>query len=120
VHKMYKTTTFLACNFAKYSPILLFFTDRLSNKPFLIWSLTTPPHFKNVATLPCNLSLIARFLTLMFHKVVWQHMLGVGFNNYFTETLPKNQPVKEFRKSVKFQSRYHHEYGVSSFIERGV
>jgi len=47
-------------------------------------------------------------------------MLGVGFNNYFTETLQKNQPVKEFRKSVKFQSRYHHEYGVSSFIERGV
>jgi len=25
----------LACNFAKYSPILIFFTDRLSNKPFL-------------------------------------------------------------------------------------
>jgi len=36
-------------------------TDRLSNKPFLIWLLTTPPHFKNVATLPCNLSLIAFF-----------------------------------------------------------
>jgi len=26
----------LACNFAKYSPILIFFTLRLSNKPFLI------------------------------------------------------------------------------------
>ena len=36
-------------------------TDRLSNKPFLIWLLTTPPHFKNVATLPCNLSLIVFF-----------------------------------------------------------
>jgi len=24
-----------------------------------------------------NLSLIACFLALMFHKVVWQHMLGV-------------------------------------------
>ena len=37
----------LACNFAKYSPILIFFqlqTHRLSNKPFLIWLLTTPPH----------------------------------------------------------------------------
>ena len=32
----------LACNFAKYSPILIFFHSRLSNKPFLIWSLTTP------------------------------------------------------------------------------
>jgi len=26
-----------ACNFAKYSPILIFFTLRLNNKPFLIW-----------------------------------------------------------------------------------
>jgi len=31
----------LACNFAKYSPILIFFTRRLSNKPVLIWLLTT-------------------------------------------------------------------------------
>jgi len=37
-------------------------------------------HLKFVATLPCNLALIARFLTLMFHNVVRQHMLGVvGF-----------------------------------------
>ena len=34
----------LACNFAKYSPILIFSTHSLSNKPFLIWLLTTPPH----------------------------------------------------------------------------
>ena len=39
-----------ACNFAKYSPILFFFTLRLSSKPFLIWLLTTPPHLKYVAT----------------------------------------------------------------------
>jgi len=54
---------------------------KLSNQPFLIWLLATPPHLKYVATLPCNLSLIVRFLTLMFHKVVWQqHMQGVvGF-----------------------------------------
>jgi len=30
-----------------------------------------------VATLPCNLSLIASFLALMFHRVVWQHMQGM-------------------------------------------
>jgi len=36
----------LACNFAKYSPILIFFTHRLSNKFFLIWLLATPPHLK--------------------------------------------------------------------------
>ena len=49
----------LACNFAKYSPILIFFTHTLRNKSFLIWLLTTPPHLKYVATLPCNLSLMA-------------------------------------------------------------
>ena len=33
-----------------------------------------------VTTVPCNLLLVACFLTLMFHKVVWQHMQGVvGF-----------------------------------------
>jgi len=37
------------------------FTRRLSNKPFLIWLLTTPPHLKYAATLPCNLSLRACF-----------------------------------------------------------
>jgi len=30
-----------------------------SNKPFLIWLLTTPPHLKYVAALRCNLSLMA-------------------------------------------------------------
>jgi len=38
-----------------------FFTHRLSNKPFLIWLLTTPPYLKYAATLPCNLSLLACF-----------------------------------------------------------
>ena len=43
-------------NFAKYSPILIFFTIRLSNKPFLIWLLKTPTHLKYVnANLPQNL-----------------------------------------------------------------
>jgi len=46
------------------------FTHRLSNKLFLIWLLTTPSHLKYVATLPCNLSLMAFFWPLMFHKVV--------------------------------------------------
>ena len=30
--------------------------------------------FQYVATIPCNLSLIACFLALMFRNVVWQHM----------------------------------------------
>ena len=85
----------LACNFAKYLPIL-FFTDRLSNKRFLIWLLTTPPHLKYIATLPCNLWLIACYLTLMFHKVVWQHTRSGGiFNNQLTVNLRKNLSVKK-------------------------
>jgi len=59
----------LACNFTKRSTILKLFTGRLSNKPFSIWLLTIPPHLECVATLPCNLSLIACFLKLVFHKV---------------------------------------------------
>ena len=66
----------LACNFATYSPILIFY-GRLSNKPLFIWLLATPQHRKYVATLHCSISLIVCFLTLMFHKIVWQHMQGV-------------------------------------------
>jgi len=62
---MRETTALLlvkSCNFAKYSPIFNFvFTQRLSIKAFLIRSLTTRPHVKYVATLPCNLSLMACF-----------------------------------------------------------
>ena len=50
----------LACNFAKYSAIKKMFTRRLSNKPFLLWLLTVPPHLKYVAIL-ANLSLMACF-----------------------------------------------------------
>jgi len=40
----------LVCNFAKYSPILIFFTHRFSNKRFLICLLITQPHLKYVDT----------------------------------------------------------------------
>ena len=39
--------------------------------------LTSLPHVKFVATLPCTLLLIAYFLALMFCKVVWQYVQGV-------------------------------------------
>ena len=51
----------LGGNFAKYSPIVIVFTPRLSNKPFLIRLLTTPQHLQYAATLPCNLSPWAYF-----------------------------------------------------------
>jgi len=55
-----------------------FSLDDFFSKFAVKWLLTTPPHLKYVATLPCNVSLIACFLTLVVHKVVWQNMQGVG------------------------------------------
>jgi len=40
----------LGCNFAKFTDFKFFFTHRLSNKPFLIWLSTTPPHLKYLHT----------------------------------------------------------------------
>jgi len=75
---------------------------KCTRQPILIWLLTTSPHLKFAATLPCNLSSIAYFMTLMFHKVVWQHVLRVvGHLVIFTANLLENQLVKEFGKSVK-------------------
>jgi len=57
---VHETTTFLLVtlpNINKFKKI----TQSLSSNPFLIWLLTTPPHLKYVATLPCNLSLMACF-----------------------------------------------------------
>jgi len=77
--QVHETVTFLLVSLPNIHQ-LYFFIDRLSNKPFLIWLLTTAPYLKYVATLLCNLSLIACFVTIMFHKEVWQHMQGlVGF-----------------------------------------
>ena len=73
-----------ACNFAKYSPIKKM-TRRLRNIPFLIWLLTTPPHLKYVATLPCNLSLMACFAdinvgTVATCKVGWDFQYPFNCN----------------------------------------
>ena len=89
-----------ACNFAKYSPILkFFFTHWLSNKPFLIWLLTTPPHLKYVglATLPCTLSLMARFADINVSQgsVAARARCGGIFNIHLTANLPRNLPVKK-------------------------
>jgi len=87
----------LACNFAKYSPISdFFFTHRLSSKPFSIWLLTTPPHLKYVATLPCNLSLMACFADVNVSQgsVATYARCGRIFNIRLTTNLPRNLAVK--------------------------
>ena len=94
----------LAYIFAKYSPILPFFslTDRLTNKPFLIWLLTTPPHLKHAATLPCN-SLRACFADVNVSQgsvAIYTRCVGM-FNIHLTANLTRNPPVKKIMKSVK-------------------
>jgi len=94
--KVHETTTFLIvtmANIHRFKKI----TDRISNKPFLMWLLRTQPLLKYVATLSCNLSLIACFLTLVFSQgSVATYAKSDGmFNNLFTANLPRNLPVKK-------------------------
>jgi len=93
-----------ACNFAKYSPILIFFTHRLSNKPFLIWLLTTPPHLKYAATLPYNLTLMACFADINVSQGSVATYAGCGgiFNIHLTANLIRNLPVKKFVNRLRF------------------
>jgi len=77
------------------------FTDRLSNKSFLIRLFTTPLH---VATPPCNILLVACFLKLNFHKVVWKHMQGVvGFSvTFLLQIYYRSSLWKNFENRLKF------------------
>jgi len=77
---------------------LFFFTHGLSNKPFLIWLLTTQPRLKCVATLPCNLSLTACFahINVSQGSVATYARCGEMFNIHLTANLLRNLPVKKF------------------------
>ena len=88
------------CNFAKCSPILIFLTHTLSfvsNKPFLIWLLATPPHLKYAATLPCNLSLGACFpdikLNVSRGTVATYARCGGIFNIHLTANFLRDLPM---------------------------
>jgi len=68
-----------------------------------MWSLTTPPHLKYVATLPCNLSLMARFahINVSPGSVATYARCGGILNTYLTTNLPRIFPVKNLFKSVQ-------------------
>jgi len=94
-----------ACNFANYLPIkMFFFTHRLSNKPFLIWLLTVSPHFKYTATLPCNLSLRARFADINVSQCIVATYARCGgiFSRHLTANLPGNLPVQTYLNRLRF------------------
>jgi len=102
--KVHETTTLLLVTLCQIFTDFKKSTDRLSNRPILIWLLTTQSHLKCVATLLCNSSLIACFLTLIFHKVVWQHLLDVVrfLIICFAANLLENQPVEEYENRLRF------------------
>jgi len=93
----------LACNSAKYLPIKKF-TDRLSNKSFQIWLLTTPPHLQYVATLPCNLSSMARFADINVSQgsVSTYARCGGILNIHLTTNLQRNLAVKKNFNRLRF------------------
>jgi len=61
-----------------------------------MWLLTIPPHLKYVATLPCNLSLIACFADINVSQGSVVRYCGI-FNNDFTANLPRDLPVKKMK-----------------------
>ena len=56
----------------------------------------TPAHLKYVATLPCNLSLMACFADINISQgsIATYARFGVIFNTHLTTNLPRNLPVK--------------------------
>ena len=97
-HSSARDNHVLACYFAKYSPILIFFTHRLSKKPFLNWLLTTLPHLKYVATLHFNLSLMACVADINVSQgsVATYARCGGIFDIHLIANLPGNLPVNFF------------------------
>jgi len=87
----------LGCNCEKFIDLNIFFTYTLSNKPFLL--LTTPPHLKYVATLPCNLLLISCFgdINVLQGSVATYARCSGTFNIHLTANLPTNLPVKSVK-----------------------
>ena len=93
-----ETITFLLVTWRNIYRFIKKFIYRLSNKPVLIWSLTTPPRLKYVATLPCNLSLMACFADIIVLQggVATQATCDGIFNIRLTTNLPRNLLLEFF------------------------
>jgi len=101
---VHETTTLLLVTLPNIHRFKKVFTHRLSNKPFLIWLLTTPPYLKYVATLPCNLSLMTCFvdMTVSQGSVATYARCGEIFNIRLTANLLWNLSVKNFLNRLRF------------------
>jgi len=80
-----------------------FFAGRFLGKSFLIWLLTTPPHLKYVATLPCNLSLMVCFADINVSQgSVATYVRCGGISDIrLTANLPRNLPVKKILNRLR-------------------
>ena len=110
--KVHETTTLLALlvtlpNIHRIKK----FADTLNNKPFLFRLLSTPPHLIYVATLLCNVLLMACFADTNVSQgnVVTYARCGGTFNIHLTANLLRNLLVKKICKSVKIWQNYGHE-----------
>jgi len=101
---VHETTTLLLVTLPNIHRFKKFFSHTQKYIPFLIRLLTIPPqNRKYVATLPCNLSLIACFADINVSQgsvAIYARCDGI-FNIQLTTNLPRNLPVKKFSKSVK-------------------
>jgi len=100
---MHETITFLLVtlpNIHRFKKKFLIF--RLSNKPFLIWLLTTPSHLKYAATVPCNLSLMDCFADINVSQCSVATHARWDFNMNLTANLLRNLPVKKFVNRLRF------------------
>jgi len=100
---VHETTTLLLATLPNIHRLKFFFTRILSNKSFLMWLLTIPPRLKYVATLPCNLSLMACFadINVLQGSVAIYARFG-GIINIHLTNLPSNlQKMKKNIKSVE-------------------
>jgi len=101
---VHETITFLLVSLPSIHRFRKKFTDRLSKEPFLSWLLTTPPHLQYVATLLCNLSLIACFADINVSQgsVATDARCGGIFNIHLTTNLPRNLPLNYFFNRLIF------------------
>ena len=99
---MHETTKLLLITLPDIRRFKKISTHTLSNKPFLI--LTTQPHFKYVATLPCKLSLIACFADINVSQgsVATYARCGGMCCIRLTANLLRNLPVKNFLNRSRF------------------
>ena len=96
-------------------------THRLSNKPFLIWLLTTPPHLKYVATIHCSLWLIAGFddTDVSQGSVATYTRFGVGFEYQFNYKFT-TESYSEIFIRLRFYRNNGHESVSSLFLAHPV